>query len=373
MLSRFCALFSTLWLSLFSLRLWRVLAFILTVSLSALVITPASAANGNDLPTRNEVQNQLDALSKQKSLTPVDKLSQQDLIHTLEYLDALDRVKQDAAELRQQITEAPAKLRTATDGLEKLKNGDNDGVTQASLAALSLRQLENRLNDTLDDLQSSQDDLSTFNTQLISLQTQPERVQSAMYTYSLGLQKIRNQLNGLAPSQENLRATQQTMLIVQQALLNAQIDFQRKSLEANTTLQDLLQKQRDFTNAHISQLERVAQIFQQVVNGKRLTLSERTAKAAQTPDDNSNIQNDPLVAQELGINRTLSQRLIAATEAGNQLVQKNITIKNWLDRSSQAEHDLKEQISVLKGSLLLSRILYQQSKTPLHRRVLSPT
>ncbi len=362
MQSRFSALFSTSWFSFFPLTLWRVVAFVLTLSLSAFIVSPASAAISNDLPTRNEVQNQLDSLTKQKSPTPVDKLSQQDLIHTLEYLDALDRVKQDAAELRQQITEAPAKLRTATDGLEKLKNGDNDGVTQASLAALSLRQLENRLNDTLDDLQSSQDDLSTFNTQLISLQTQPERVQSAMYTYSLGLQKIRNQLNGLAPSQENLRATQQTMLIVQQALLNAQIDFQRKSLEANTTLQDLLQKQRDFTNAHISQLERVAQLFQQVVNGKRLTLSERTAKEAQTPDDTSNIQNDPLVAQELGINRTLSQRLIAATEEGNQLVQKNITVKNWLDRSSQAEHDLKEQISVLKGSLLLSRILYQQQQ-----------
>ena len=169
--SRFSALFSTSWFSslpltlCLPLTLWRAVMFALTVSLSALVITPASAANGNDLPTRNEVQNQLDALSKQKSLTPVDKLSQQDLIHTLEYLDALDRVKQDAAQLRQQVTEAPAKLRVATDGLARLKNGDNDGVTQASLAALPLRQLENRLNDTLDDLQSSQDDLSTFNTQ----------------------------------------------------------------------------------------------------------------------------------------------------------------------------------------------------------------
>ncbi len=360
--SRFSALLSTSWFSLFPLTLWRVVAFVLTISLSALTIFPASASINNDLPTRNEVQNQLDSLNKQKSLTPVDKLSQQDLIHTLEYLDALDRIKQDAAQLKKQVTEAPVKLRAATDGLEKLKNGGNDGVTQESLSALSLHQLENRLNDMLDDLQSSQDDLSTFNTQLISLQTQPERVQSAMYTYSQGLQKIRNQLNGLVPSQENLRATQQAMLITQQALLNAQIDFLRKSLEANTTLQDLLQKQRDFTNAHISQLERVAQLFQQVINGKRLTLSERTAKEAQTPDDTSSIQNDPLVAQELGINRTLSQRLIAATEEGNQLVQKNITVKNWLDRSSQAEHDLKEQVSVLKGSLLLSRILYQQQQ-----------
>ena len=347
---------------LFPLTFLHALTLPFLLSLAFSFITPANAAVNNDLPTRSEVQNQFDALSKQKSLTPIEKLSQQDLVHTLEYLDALERVKQDTAQLRQQVTDAPVKLRTAADGLDKLKNGGNDGVTKESLATLSLRQLENRLNDTLDDLQSSQEDLSTFNTQLISLQTQPERVQGAMYNYSLAIQKVRNQLNGMTPGQQDLRATQQTMLATEQALLNAQIDYQRKSLEANTTLQDLLQKQRDFTNAHINQLERVAQMLQEVVNGKRLTLSERTAKEAQTPEDTSNIQNDPLVAQELGINRTLSQRLIAATEEGNQLVQKNITVKNWLDRSSQAEHDLKEQISVLKGSLLLSRILYQQQQ-----------
>ena len=336
--------------------------FALVLCVALLVFSFPGHAASNDIPGRNEVQNQLDALNRQKNLTPVDKLSQQDLIHTLEYLDALDRVKQESNQLQKQVAEAPQKLRVAMDGLDQIKNNPKDDVNKAQLSALSLRQLENRLNDTLDDLQSSQEDLSTFNTQLISLQTQPERVQNAMYTYSLAIQKIRNQLNGMSPGQQDLRNSQQNMLVTQQALLTAQIDLQRKSLEANTTLQDLLQKQRDYTNAHINQLEHTAQLLQEVVNGKRLILSERTAKEAQTPDDTSNIQNDPLVAQELGINRQLSERLIAATEEGNQLVQKNITVKNWLDRSAQAEHDLKEQITVLKGSLLLSRILYQQQQ-----------
>ena len=188
---------------------------------------PGHAAS-NDIPGRNEVQNQLDALNRQKNLTPVDKLSQQDLIHTLEYLDALDRVKQEVNQLQKQVAEAPQKLRVAMDGLEQIKNNPKDDVNKAQLGALSLRQLENRLNDTLDDLQSSQEDLSTFNTQLISLQTQPERVQNAMYTYSLAIQKIRNQLNGMSPGQQDLRTTQQNMLVTQQALLTAQID--RKSV-----------------------------------------------------------------------------------------------------------------------------------------------
>ncbi|MFV2384061.1 hypothetical protein ACNIUS_24280, partial [Escherichia coli] len=58
----------------------------------------------------------------------------------------------------------------------------------------------------------------------------------------------------------------------------------------------------------------------------------------------------------------LSQRLMTATENGNQLMQQNLTVKNWLERALQSERTIKEQIAVLKGSLLLSRILYQQQQ-----------
>lgn len=322
----------------------------------------AMAAGTMDVPTRSEVQNQLDALNRQKTPTPAEKLTQQDLFHTLELLDALDRVKQEQSQLKQQLADAPNQLRIASEGLSKLQDKSDDAATKSQLASLSLRQLESRLGDTLDDLQASQNDLSTFNTQLITLQTQPERVQNAMYSYSKSLQNIRNQLNGMSPNQQELRSSQQQMLVTEQALLNAEIDLQRNNLQANTTLQDLLQKQRDYTNGHINQLEKFTQLLQDVVNGKRLTLSERTAKEAQTPGDTTDLQKDPLVSQELGINRDLSQRLITSTEEGNKLLQQNITVKNWLDRSSQSEHDLKEQITELKGSLLLSRILYQQQQ-----------
>ncbi|EIC82367.1 mechanosensitive channel MscK [Serratia sp. M24T3] len=327
-----------------------------------LTIPQADAAGAFDVPARSDVQNQLDALGRQKTLTPAEKLTQQDLYHTMELLDALDKVRQQQSQLRQQLADAPNKLRQATDGLAKLQNQTSDAATKTTLLAMPLHELENELVDTLNDLQSSQNNLSTFNTQLISLQTQPERAQSAMYSYSQSLEQVRNQLNGMSPNQQDLRSTQQVMLTTEQTLLNEEVDFQRSSLEANTTLQDLYQKQRDYINAHIAQLEAYTQTLQEIINGKRLTLSERTAKEAQTSDSTTDLQKDPLVSQELGINRDLSQRLIASTEEGNKLLQQNITVKNWLDRSSQSEHDLSEEISVLKGSLLLSRILYQQQQ-----------
>jgi potassium efflux system protein len=336
------------------------IVFALILIVGSLSFNQALAA---DLPERTDVQSQLTTLNKQKDLTPQEKLVQQDLTQTLETLDKIERIKSETVQLRQQVEQAPAKMRQAVDSLNALSDVPDDEVTRKTLSTLSLRQLESRVSQALDDLQNAQNDLATYNSQLVSLQTQPERVQNAMYSASQQLQQIRNRLNGTTPGEETLRPTQQGLLLAQQALLNAEIEQQRKSLEGNTVLQDTLQKQRDYVTANSNRLEHQLQLLQEAVNNKRLTLTEKTAQEAVSPDETTRIQNNPLVKQELEVNHQLSEKLIQATENGNQLVQRNIRVKNWLDRALQSERDIKEQISVLKGSLLLSRILYQQQQT----------
>ncbi|VEI65705.1 Potassium efflux system KefA precursor [Serratia fonticola] len=180
--------------------------------LAALVLPlGAFAAQSGDLPARSDIQSQIEALNKQKNLTPVEKLSLQDLTRTMELLDGLERTKQELNQLKQQVQQAPAKLQQVTRDLESLKNPADEAVTRAELLPLSLRQLESRLYQTLDELQDTQESLSTYNSQLISLQTQPERVQSSMYTASQRLQEIRNLLSDRAPGQEVLRNTQQVI------------------------------------------------------------------------------------------------------------------------------------------------------------------
>ncbi|SLM63964.1 MULTISPECIES: mechanosensitive channel MscK [Dickeya] len=345
---------------LFCSRIQNSLLLLLWLLLGGLVPSFAVWAAANDVPTRTEIQGRLDTLNKQKSLTSADKLTQQDLTQTLDVLDSIERVRQETAQLKQQAAQAPAKLKQVSEDLTALSAAAP--VTPPALESLPLKQLEARLNETLDDLQAAQENLSTYNSQLISLQTQPERVQSALYAASQRSQQLRTQLSGLDPAQEPLRASQQILLQTEQALVVLQMEQQRKSLEVNTTMQDLLQKQRDYTAAQIGQLERMVQTLQGVINNKRLTLSEKTAKEAQNSDELQRIQENPLVKTEMETNRQLSQRLIKATQAGNTLVQESIQVKNWLDRATQSERNLKEQITVLKGSLLLSRILYQQQQ-----------
>ncbi|WAD33111.1 mechanosensitive channel MscK [Citrobacter braakii] len=338
-----------------------ILFFILLLSCQSSAF--ARAQQSGELPTKADIQSQLDTLNKQKDLSPQDKLVQQDLIDTIATLDKIDRVKDETVQLRQKVAQAPEKMRQATDALNSLSDVDNDDETRKTLSTLSLRQLESRVSQVLDDLQSSQNDLAAYNSQLVSLQTQPERVQNAMYAASQQMQQIRNRLDGTSVGDAALRPSQQVLLQAQQALLNAQIDQQRKSLEGNTVLQDTLQKQRDYVTANSNRLEHQLQLLQEAVNSKRLTLTEKTAQEAVKPDEAERIQSNPLVKQELEVNHQLSQRLIAATENGNSLMQQNIKVKNWLDRALQSERNIKEQIAVLKGSLLLSRILYQQQQT----------
>ncbi len=346
--------------SLFLNLSYGVRLFFLLLS-SMVMVLPSSHAANSEIPSRNNVQNRLELLDKQKNLTPVDQLSQQDLIQTLEFLDAIEGIKQESNQLKQQLAQAPAKLHRAADDLDAL-NASDITLNREFFADLPLKQLETRLSQTLDELQSAQEDLANYSSQLVLLQTQPERMQSLMYKASWRIQLIRNQLNGLVTNKEALRLTQQYALFTEQAYLNAQLELQRKNLEANTTLQDLLQKQKDYTKAHIDHLGQYVHLLQEIISSKRLTLSETKANKvhASASEDLIDIQNDPLISNELAINLRLSQRLVNNTKEGNALVQQNIKIKNLLDRALQSELSLKEQIAVLKGSLLLSRILYQQ-------------
>ncbi len=342
----------------------RTAALVVTLFFSSLHlgIAAATQSSNDELASRSELQDTLSTLDKQKTLTPNDKLIKQDISRTLALMDEIDRVKEDVTKLKQQVDLAPEQTAKAVSGLTAIKEGANRVPSKASLSELDMAQLEAQMNSVLDSLQITQEQLATYSSQLIALQTQPESIQSSMYSASQRIQDLRNQLNGVQPvSQNTLRDSQKVMLQTELSLLNQTMDFQRKQLEANTLLQDLLQKQRDYSTEYIGLQEQTVQILQEVISEKRLSISEETVKEAQNPNSEE-IRNNPLISKALKFNETLSERLLTSTEKANTLIQNNIRVKNWLDRSLQSERNLKEQISVLKGSLLLSRILYQQQQ-----------
>lgn len=81
----------------------------------------ARASSNGDLPTKADLQAQLDSLNKQKDLSAQDKLVQQDLTDTLATLDKIDRIKEETVQLRQKVAEAPEKMRQVQSTRQRLE------------------------------------------------------------------------------------------------------------------------------------------------------------------------------------------------------------------------------------------------------------
>ena len=325
--------------------------------------TTLFAAEQPDLPTRSSLDNKLTSLNKRDTLTVAEKAQKEDIEQTIALLDSIEKEKIKAKDQDQSLTRTPAKLKEYTRQLELLQKNDaqDTEALKNEISRLSQTQLDSRLTDLLSQLQSAQSDLGNANSQLTFLQTLPERAQSAMSQDYQRMQDIRNRLSGLKQSGE-ITPSLRVKLNTELALLQLQQEQRQKDLDNNTSQQDLYNKQRDYLAAQIAQLNNWVQLLQQQVSNKRLTLTEKTVEESGTNQTDGAQTLPSFIQKELRLNQQLSQQLIDATQGVNSLVQENIKVKNWLDRTTQTEQNLNEQISVLKGSLLLSKILYQQNQ-----------
>ena len=327
-----------------------------------LTSTTLFAAQQQELPTRASLDNKLTALNKRDTLTVAEKAQKDDIEQTITLLDAIDKEKIKLKDQDQSLTKAPAKLKEFARQLELLQKNDaqDTQALKTEISRLTQTQLDGRLTDLLSQLQSAQSDLGNANSQLTFLQTLPERAQSAMSQDYQRMQDIRNRLSGLKQNNGEMTPSLRVKLNTELAFLQLQQEQRQKDLDNNTSQQDLYNKQRDFLTAQIAQLNNWVQLLQQQVSNKRLTLTEKTVEESGTTQTDTSQALPSFIQKELKLNQQLSQQLIDATQGVNSLVQENIKVKNWLDRTTQTEQNLNEQISVLKGSLLLSKILYQQ-------------
>lgn len=344
-------------------RRWQYLISAILLLCIVLYSYSATALTSNSLPNKTDIKTALNALNKKSALSEDEKLILADLQKTSDFFNELDKLEQRLDELQKKLNSSNEESKLAVQGLQKIKNeNEQQGANFTQKIQNSpLEQLESLQTSYLEELQSEQNDLATYSSQLIGLQTQPERAQAIMLENAKRLQDIRNELNSTLNDAVSLRPTQINMLQVEQYLLQQQNEYQKRILQANTQLQDVLQKQRDYTAAYIEQLEVHIQQIQTAISYRRLKDSQSTVREAlSTSETDINVQQNPIIQKEISINNTLSDRLIAVTEDSNKLVQNGIRVKTWLERATQSERNLKEQINVLRGSLLLSRILFQQ-------------
>ncbi|MCY1347617.1 Mechanosensitive channel MscK [compost metagenome] len=338
------------------------LRFFLTVILlgGTFAGLPAVAADP-DLPTAEEVQKSLDGLADRKLAEAELQPLKASLEHTLKLLQAMSASDKQLDELKGRLADAPRLITENQRDLTRLRATLVQPAIQR-YSGYNATQLEMLLNQQSSQLADWQKQLAEARGQILTAQTRPERAQADISVNQTRLLEIGTVLKAGKKDGKPLGAEQRNELLAEQAALTAQNQLLRQELAGNNLLLDLANSQRDLLSERIARIERETLELQGMISEKRREQSEKTV-AELAKDSSQGSGTDSLLSQENATNLKLSDYLLRTTDRLNQLTRANLEAKQQLDNLTQGEQTLEQQIGVLRGSLLLSKILYQQKQT----------
>ncbi len=345
----------------YSLRSRFITKWVTASLLGLALIVPALQAA--EPPSADDVQRSLDGLAARKLAETDAATIKQTLENTLALLAEKADAEVGLTQLKQKLAEAPKLTAENQRELTKLKATQVDDFRQR-YGSLTIPQLEQKLTDLSTQLSDWQKDLAEANSDILTAQTRPERAQAEISSGQTRAQTISNLLKVGKEANKPLPPERRDQLNAEQAALTAKIALRRAELAGNNVLQDLGNGQRDLLVERIARAERTSNDLQTLISEKRRAQSEKTL--VELSKEAQNVGSDSVVALESAQNLKLSDYLLRATDRLNDLTKENLLTKQQLDSVNQADQSLEEQINVLKGSLLLSKILYQQKQSLPH-------
>ena len=310
-------------------------------------------------PTAEAVQQSLDKIADRKLPDADQKALQAVLEQTLSLLATKADYEQRLSEVKQQLSNAPQQTAENQRELARLKASKAVPVEQR-YSGLSVPQLEQMLAERTTQQGELQKALANANSMSIAAQTRPERAQAEISTSQTRIQQINNTLKLGRDNGKLLTADQRNKLNAEAASLTALIALRRQELAGNSQLQDLSGSQHDLLLEKTARQDQEIQELQTLINKKRLAQSQQTVTEQSIEAQKSG--SSSLLATESATNLKLSDYLLLSTDRLNEVTQQNLETKQQLDNVTQSDQALDEQISVLKGSLLLSKILYKQKQ-----------
>lgn len=330
----------------------RTLLLCLSLSLSL----PLHASN--ELPDTTALESQLEELNSREALTQRQAADKQALEKALGFVTELDRNKDSLAALNQRLREAPAERRRLQQRLDTLTAPDMAAL-EAQYQNQPIAELASELNSTLKEMEQQQNALAEVTSELISFQTLPERAQTILARDLSRAEQVRQQLASGDMRNSNLSSAEQAALTLELAALESRMELNRRELWSADSLQSLSEVRQRLLEQENAFTEQRLSLLQDEINRQRRARTEQMIAEAlgELPE---NLSDSPSLVSALETNRALADQLLDLTESTNQLIRDNVRIETSLDRSRQTLRNLNEQIEVLQGSLLLSRIIYAQ-------------
>jgi potassium-dependent mechanosensitive channel len=328
------------------------------------------AADAVPRPEPADIQARIDGLGERRLPEADQRSAQQALEQALAHLSAAQSSRQQAEALKKQVAEAPAQTTLAQQRLAALN------ATPPSPLAINddtrLERLDTLLAEHKSKLTQWQQALDEANTLVVSARTGPERAHAEITANQTRMQAIDAALkSGREPGRETrgLNAERRDNLAAEWHALEARTALRLQELAASSVLLDLGQARRELASVEVGRLQDNIRLLQDAINERRRSQSLETIETLARESEQAGEaagRGDPgsaLLTRELGANQKLSEYLLRATEHHNELTQRNLQVRQQLDSLTRSSTVIEEQINVLQGSQLLSRILYEQKRT----------
>lgn len=336
----------------------RRLPLVLLILLPVLAIAQPGSFS---LPGVGDLQKQLTDTSDQKS-DGTDNPEKEQLKETLKFRQEIDSSQEKIKELKtfsQQALSQRTRLNAELTRLRQQRGTD----WEKHYASVSLDNLVQALVNELNALEKNQEDLADANSDLTRAQTLPQQAQN-MISQAMDRQDIiRTRLNqGTDEEGETLSEMQTRALNTEMKALESRIERYNQELAIVDKQQDIARLRQQTDKQQQLIIEKKLDALQPLINERRLNQLEETANSPET-DLPQSVLEHPQVRKAMEKNRALREQLANASENVNSLLREAVNIKTELDKARSLSSTVNDQIRMLDGSLLLSRILYEQQKS----------
>lgn len=319
-----------------------------------------AAAEAPPRPQPDELRTRLQALAERKLPEAEQRAAQQALEQAQASLASAEDYRRRLDTLKQTLAGAPAQIAEARRELAALPA---DPPAVATAADTPLARLEERLatqEATLADWRRRLDEADGL---LVGARTGPERAQTEISAGQARMAAIEAMLaSGREAGRDSrpLSPERRDALAAEWHALDAQLALRRQELAGNSGLIDLGLARQELARLQVARLEEAARTLQDAISRQRASQAEQTVQAL--TDVHADASGDGLLGREAATNQQLSEYLLGATEKLDWLTRRNQAASQQLDALNRSTAVIDEQIGVLQGSVLLSRILLEQRR-----------
>jgi len=346
----------------------RSLLLILVVSLLPVCAVQAQTSTFS-LPGIGDLEKQLSGEGEQQSGDGAtdgkssdgndkDGGKREQLEKTLELRREIDANREQIKSLSERKRRAPVERNKLQQQLSQARQ-ERDRDWRAGYQDLSLTALVDALSKQLEALEKNQQALAKVSGELTRAQTLPERAQSTISEGLARTDEIRRRLN---QESDTLSDAENTRLRTELTALETRSELRNQELAVASTLEELARLRKRL-------LETESQVIQARLDVLQPLINERRGEAlnAEIGDDTLDLPealaDRPRLEAERQRNDALRERLKDTANDVNSLIREVISAETRLDRARSLSSTVNDQIEMLDGSLLLSRILYEQQKS----------